>query len=313
MTIYAYGFWLAWLTLTGRLEPDALPEQRMTKDAARAFLASMEARLAPMTVQSRIGHLARMMKALAPDQDWGWLSRAAHKLRVQAVPVREKRHRMQDVGALVDLGCSLMRKASATDDHFALSRAVLYRDGLMIALLAMRPFRRRSFTSLAIGQHLVKDSESWWLDFEPGDVKNKTAVKEITFPAELVDALMIYLQQHRPVLLKPKARMAESRAEPTALWVGKGGRPLGDSAISLQIQRHTKEAFGKPINLHLFRDCAVTSIAIHDPAHVRDAQVILGHSNFETTERHYNQAKGLEASERFQQHVGKMKAEFKKR
>ncbi len=52
-----------------------------------------------------------------------------------------------------------------------------------------------------------------------------------------------------------------------------------------------------PVNPHLFRDCAATSLAIEDPAQVRVAAQVLGHGAFATTERHYNLARGQEATE----------------
>jgi integrase/recombinase XerD len=58
-------------------------------------------------------------------------------------------------------------------------------------------------------------------------------------------------------------------------------------------------AFGRPINPHLFRDSAATSIAIDDPEHVRIASCLLGHSSA-TTEKYYNHACSVEASHRWQ-------------
>ena len=55
-----------------------------------------------------------------------------------------------------------------------------------------------------------------------------------------------------------------------------------------------------PINPHLFRDCAATTIAIEDPEHVRIASQILGHRSAATTERYYNQAQTIDAARRYQ-------------
>ena len=62
------------------------------------------------------------------------------------------------------------------------------------------------------------------------------------------------------------------------------------------VARHTRAAFGRAVNPHLFRDWAATSLAIEDPAHVRIAAQVLGHGAFSTTERHYNLARGQEAA-----------------
>jgi integrase/recombinase XerD len=50
------------------------------------------------------------------------------------------------------------------------------------------------------------------------------------------------------------------------------------------------------LGLGLFRDCAATSVAIHDPAHIGIASPLLGHRTETTTERFYNQARSVEAS-----------------
>ena len=75
---------------------------------------------------------------------------------------------------------------------------------------------------------------------------------------------------------------------------------MGYFAIATTIARRTATAFGRPINPHLFRDCAATSIAIDDPEHVRVASQILGHRSTATTERYYNQAQAIDAARRYQ-------------
>ena len=66
--------------------------------------------------------------------------------------------------------------------------------------------------------------------------------------------------------------------------------------IYTRIVARTREGLGQAINPHLFRDCAATSIAIEDPAHVGIASRLLGHRTASTTERYYNQARSVEAS-----------------
>ena len=66
-------------------------------------------------------------------------------------------------------------------------------------------------------------------------------------------------------------------------------------AIYDRIRARTQEAFGAPVNPHLFRDSAATTMAIADPQHVRAAAPLLGHRTFSTTERYYVQAMGLKA------------------
>jgi hypothetical protein len=81
-----------------------------------------------------------------------------------------------------------------------------------------------------------------------------------------------------------------------ALWLSSYGPPMTDNGIYCCIVARTREGLGQPINPHLFRDCAATSIAIDDPVHIGIACRLLGHSTASTTERYYNQAQNVEAS-----------------
>jgi integrase/recombinase XerD len=49
-------------------------------------------------------------------------------------------------------------------------------------------------------------------------------------------------------------------------------------------------------------------IALEDPEYVRMAATILGHASFATTERHYNQARSVEAARHFQAVIGNLRA-----
>jgi hypothetical protein len=81
------------------------------------------------------------------------------------------------------------------------------------------------------------------------------------------------------------------------------GRRLADDgygALRPRRRAHPLRLRPRSVNLHLFRDCAATSVALEDPAHVGIAARLLGHRSPATTERHYNQASAVEAAARFQ-------------
>ena len=73
------------------------------------------------------------------------------------------------------------------------------------------------------------------------------------------------------------------------------------------IANRTKVAFGKSINPHMFRAEAATTLAIYDPDNVRSAAPLLGHSNFTTTERYYQQASGLVASRQYATEITRLR------
>lgn len=72
----------------------------------------------------------------------------------------------------------------------------------------------------------------------------------------------------------------------------------------------TERAFGKPINPHLFRDCAVTFVALDDPKHIGIAAPILGHTDPRTTERHYIQAQRIAAGRKLQTSLQKLRKQL---
>ena len=170
--------------------------------------------------------------------------------------------------------------------------AVQYRDGLIIAFLALVPLRRRNIEGILLGKNLIEVRGRWIIVLDNDETKTHAAY-ELDLPDLLVEPLRTYLSVYRPVLAAGNGRWAKAVGD--ALWVSKDGSPMTQMAIYDRVRARTKDAFGKAINPHLFRDAAATTLAIADPQHVRVAAPLLGHRTFTTTERYYVQAKGLEA------------------
>jgi len=84
------------------------------------------------------------------------------------------------------------------------------------------------------------------------------------------------------------------------LWASAKGGPMTDVAIADRVGLMTEERFGHAINLHLFRDCAATTMAHRAPEQILEVGGILGDSDPRTVEKHYNQASMLDASRRYQ-------------
>ena len=71
-----------------------------------------------------------------------------------------------------------------------------YRDGLLIALLALFLPRRRTVTAIRIGKQLVRAGELWALDIPPEDTKNKQAL-DFPISADMSRRIDVYLQEFR--------------------------------------------------------------------------------------------------------------------
>jgi integrase len=225
---------------------------------------------------------------MAPDQDWAWLRRIVARLEAQRRP-RPKPPRLVEAGRLLALGYTLMQTAERRLQEVENDTAALldYRDGLMIALLAARPLRRRNLAMITIGRQLIRVGDAWHLVFAAEETKTGQPIETI-----LPDHLAPYLEPYLHII-RPRFPGADRHA---GLWAGLKGRAITGQAIYDAITPRTRAAFGRAINPHLFRDCAVTTIAMAAPDRIGVARDLLGHASLATTEQYYNQARSIDAS-----------------
>lgn len=305
----AYGRYLAWLERRGTLDSSSRPGERVTPDLVSDYVSHLRERLAPVSVVMVLEALHGMIRIFEPASNWSWLRQVAARLKGSARPVRDKRQRCVPQGDLANYGLDLMIAAEDTPRP-PTRKAILYRDGLMIALLASRPIRMRNLLQIQIGTNLLCRDHRFWLNFEADETKTGRPIEE-PCPEALTPFIDGYLTYHRKVLLGNADEQHESPI--TALWISRYGTPLSEGAIRDQIKKRTKAAFDHSVNPHLFRDCAATSIAIEDPEHVRIAAVILGHSKLSTTEKYYIQACSLEAARMYQSSIERLRRDAKRR
>ena len=165
--------------------------------------------------------------------------------------------------------------------------AIRYRDGLMIALLAFIPLRRKNLAALEIGRHLIREREGWFVVVARTEIKKNSCSIEFAVPERLAPYLAAYLDIVLPRML--------GRPTCNALWVSPSGGALGYSAIWPIFSRHTASRLGVHIAPHDVRDAGATTWAIAAPAQIGVARDLLGHSDLRTI-KHYNRAPGIEAS-----------------
>ena len=289
-----YGRWLTRLARQGRLG-DRSPAARITPEEVKGYIVELE-QLGNRnsTICQRLSELRQMAKIMGPDNDWTFIKRFQSKIRVKADPPSRKRGRLAGADELYTLGLQLIGRARGP--HSPRRAAVLYRDGLIIALLALRPLRLRNITDLTLGRDVVSVAGTWMIVLVPALTKTHVAL-EFDWPQSLVEALHEYLRIHRPLLLGRTGRWTSPAGD--RLWLSVDGSALTQAALHDRVVFWTRKILGRSVNPHLFRDSAATSMAIHDPVHVRLAASLLGHRTFKTTERHYNQAKTLQAHRQF--------------
>jgi integrase len=291
----AYGRWLRFLEQNSPLLLKQAPVGRVTSDSIGAYIKLLNNEVAASTTHIYIDHLLCTLRVMAPDHDWGWLRSAVSRLKRDVVP-KAKRHRMVDSARLFDLGISLMDQVEAAPDANPLGKAILYRDGLLIAILAARPLRRRTLSAIRLNQHIHRIGDHYSLTLSSADTKNKQPI-EYNLPVLLTAYLDRYLGHFRGLF--PNAELHDG------LWASAKGNPSSGSSLYRRIIFRTKVAFGFPVNPHLFRDCAATTLAIRKPEHVLVGAGLLGQSDLRTIHKYYIHAQAIQAGNAHQTAIKK--------
>ena len=297
-----YGRWLQWLLERGDLDPLEPPARRITPDRAADFVKDLLRVNGTKTVIGRLAGIYYMARAQDPGHDLRFLRQHIARIRGRHVPVRNKHAKIVDIAAIYRLGLDLMRTAAgrAAMRH----TMVQFRDGLLISMLAACPLRTRNALMLTIGESFVQESGRWWIRF-PGSATKTGAAFEMCLPDELSPYIVEYLTVYRPMLLKRRGKLY--RPAEHELWITDWGTPL--VTIYGIVTAHTRKAFGRPINPHLFRDCASTAIAIAIPKNVGIVMPVLGHRSLKTSEHAYNHARNFEAFGRWHEQLANLRKE----
>lgn len=296
-----YGFWLAFLRARSvNLEYEA-PTARVTRDRVRDYILTLSD-LAASTQAGAIRALAVLVIRAAPGSDWRWIKILRQPLDAaeRAQRGRRKRQKIFASHKLFEAGVQVMELANRPAYQSATSRAVAFRDGLVIALLACRPLRMSNLGGLRLGHHLVRFGDGYRIYIPAEETKTGQPI-EMDFPEALLPALFRYLEIHRPLLL---ASHVSDR-----LWISRWGRPIKSEKLGLRISDVTESILGIRVNPHLFRDAAATTVATVDPDHVRLVTPLLGHTTPATAEKYYNQARSLEAGRAHQANIRNLRDE----
>ncbi|MFJ7352769.1 hypothetical protein ACIQWS_01255 [Phyllobacterium sp. NPDC097923] len=280
----SYGVYLSWLQTHSLLEEMAMPADRVDRDNVQSFLDSYGPGRSDHTVATVIRGIAYMLRATVPPDGLPWLTKLAHRLANNAVPSRPKLPRMALPQELLALAERLMVAGVELVQKGRRSGAPLYRDGLMIAMLVARPLRLRNLSALCIGGSLVQNQGGYRIQFPKEQTKKEVAI-DFLCPEWLNAPIDLYLRDVRPVLI------GSDRVESDgAFWIGRRGRPLTESMITIRIGSLTKRHLGRRVSPHLFRDISATMVAVHDAAHVGITKSVLGHATLKSSQAYYNQA-----------------------
>ena len=277
-----YSLWLGYLSSTDQLDPKTSPSDRTCKETLAGYVEWLEARgNASTTVSSCVRDLEEAIRVMEPNADRSLIKELNVTLRAREQPVRAKHARIMHPDDLLSGSLAYLDNVPNLKFRGDNLRAGKYRDGLVIAFLACRPVRLENLTTIALGRHLTRDGDGWFCQFGADEMKDNQSLS-FTFPNRLVPYLLTYLNIYRPILIKDN--------DFPELWISTRRTPMSEQSIHCNTCSMTEDLFGKPINPHLFRDCAASALATDDPEHILAIARILGHSSIETSTRHYNQS-----------------------
>ena len=297
-----YGRWMQWLMTFDPGALASLPVDRATLPRLQAWLGDL-AHTSPMTRLMFIDGVLRVLRAADPDHDWTMQRRLWTGLKRasgRGDPAR-KHGRILSSEVLLKAGLSLAEVDTDVVPN-QLKRMICQRDGMMIALLAVLPIRRRAFCELALGQSLhVSDDE---ILISLSEDMTKTGVSwEAAIPQQIEAGLRQYIVDVRPALL------ARGDQRNDILWVGKKGEVMHQNYIGSRIGNLTLKLTGKRIPPHFFRDAAATTLARISPESARLIRPVLAHSGFTTAERHYIHAQTIEAGRDYASLIKRLKGD----
>jgi integrase len=258
------------------LKPEARIDQLVVAEYVAWRLRSCGYGMAAVDLDGLRGAL----RLMCPGVDWSWLLALAKRIKA-AAPRKPRKYYLVTSELLYALGIDLMEQAVAeakAAKRISKRHAFAYRDGLIIALLALIPLRSRTLVALRIGKQFVRTGDVWVLDIPAADTKTR---RPLDYPIsdELCTRFDLYLERFR--------RRIPGADTHTGLWASNKRRPVSAIGIYNAVRRRTKKAFGFPVNLHRFRHAAASLWSIRDPVNVRGVKDLLGQATFGITENHY--------------------------
>ncbi len=280
-----YGYFLDCLCRSGRSDTKAAAAAQVTPDNVAAYVTELKSRVSSVTVYGSIQKLRRFVQLIAPHRNIGWLIEIERELSTEKRP-RPKWDRLVYVDVLVDAGVTLMSEAELAKRP-KLTRARMFRNGLMIALLAYCPIRLKNFAALVMGRSFVNVDSIWWIVLTAAETKEKRP-DERPVPEELTERIEKYINVYRPIL-------ARGKVETHALWLAMNGEPMSYASVAELIPETTRITVGVSVNPHMFRTAAATTLASRAGNRPHAGSALLHHRPGPVTQESYNRASCMSA------------------
>ena len=243
------------------------------------------------TVRSYLNCLQTTVRIMDPSKDFGLLTRACRNLKWLELAATSQRRTPVLTPELVRCGIELMERSKSCAG--SRQAAVTFRDGLAIALLALRPIRYGNFARLNIDQHIDLTTSTTWFRI-PGTEVRGGRMLEFPLPEILEENFREYLLLHRRSLMlcQKEARCAGINR----LWLSRRGTPISPDAFRCRIKEATQKQVGTAIIPCMFRDAAARTIALCCPDKAGIILSILGYSSRQSAKKFTDTAEAIEAT-----------------
>jgi hypothetical protein len=292
------GKLVAFCRASENLPEDTQLTDLVTEPTLQGFIEHLIAEgLAANTQATYLNAIWLAARAMAPNKDWSWIGHGLNRIRNQ-IPRRSLVKTIQvTTDELFALGDQLFRAAASNTDLHPVRQASCARDGLIIAFHALRTLRRKNLTSLTLDRHVLLEGDTTRIAIPAEEMKMQRRGHDADWPQQLEGHLKEYLDRFRPVLLARYSGRGHWPPAGKALWVSERGTAMDKTGIYKQICKRTKEAFGRPINPHRFRNHAGGTIAVKRPDQIHLITPLLGHDD-ERSREFYIEADQLTAVRR---------------
>jgi integrase len=287
--VRAYGYLLEFCQRTGIFDQNAEVVAHVTPEIIDAFVDELHRRVSSVARASYIFRIYRFAKILAPERHLEWLRELERELHYEARP-RPKHHRIIPSDRLLSLGVQLIERGNTSSHLSNLACARLVRDGLLIALLSICPIRLGNLANLRLGHQLRRIRGTWWIILEAGETKSGRP-DERPIPEILTSHIDDWIEHWRKLFLEPA----------DAFWPSIKGGALAYTYVGEIITKTTLRELGVAVNPHLFRDCAVFTIATVAGDRMGIASQLHQHADRRTTEKYYNKGTLIGAVRRYHQ------------
>jgi integrase len=279
------GYFFDFLSRSGRLDMNAAAGAHLTLENVEPYVVELKNRVDSVTVYGSVQKLRRFVQLVAPGRDLAWLIDIERQLFSEMRP-RSKWDRVVYTDLLEEAGLKLMAEAENSKRR-KLTRARLFRNGLMITLLARCPIRLKNFAALEMGRSFLNVDGTWWIVLTATETKEKRE-DERPVPEEFTNSVERYLKVYRPIL-------AGGNDPGRALWVAINGKPMSYASMGELITETTRKTLGVKVNPHLFRSAGVTTLATRAGDKPHAGSALLHHRPGPVTQENYNRASCVSA------------------